>query len=175
MDDARNKEPYQSLFPGRYPHWPNDHGGNAMIPALLAVVCLCGGAPNGPYQTADRLETPVVAPYWPTGIYNLPYAPFGLTDCEEMMYYARQFGLPDAFQPLGWRESNCRNEDGVRTSCCYGYWQLHAMHFRNHPDIYGRVCDAWSYEDVNSDTALDKQRQACSAKQLYDAAGLSPW
>jgi len=109
------------------------------------------------------------APVWPTGIYDLPYAPFGLTDCGEMRYYADQFGLPAAFDRIGWRESNCRNEDGVRTSCCHGYWQLHRMHFPI-PE-----CGAYSYADVNSDNPLDKQRQACSAKQLYDAAGLSPW
>ena len=66
-----------------------------------------------------------------------------------MMFYARQFGLPAQFERIGWRESNCRNEDGVRTSCCHGYWQLHRMHFPM-PE-----CEA--------------------AKQLYDAAGMSPW
>lgn len=154
-----------------------------MISAIIAaIICMCGGTANGPYAPAQRLDPPIVVdigsppiPPWPTGIYGLPYAPFGMSDCEEMMFYARQFGLPASFQPIGWRESNCRNEDGVRTSCCHGYWQLHEMHFRNHPEIYGRNCQAWTYQDVNSDNPLDKQRQACSAKQLYDAAGTSPW
>lgn len=151
--------------------------------AISALVCALGfGCPvTGPYQPAVRLDPPTTVvvdigtPPWPTGIYGLPYAPFGMSDCDEMMFYARQFGLPDRFAGIGWRESNCRNEDGVRTSCCYGYWQLHEMHFANHPDIYGRNCGAWSYRDVDSDSAADKQRQACSAKQLYDAAGYSPW
>jgi hypothetical protein len=150
--------------------------------ALLTIICTCGpvsDSTGGPYEPADRMEPPTttlaVLPSWPTGLYGLPFAPFGLSDCEEMMFYAKQFGLPAAFQPLGWRESNCRNEDGIHTSCCYGYWQLHAMHFVNHPEVYGRICNAWSYQDVNSDNPLDKQRQACSAKQLYDAAGMSPW
>lgn len=120
-------------------------------------------------MVASRLNPPPPPPIWPTGLYNLPYAPFGLTDCQEMAFYARQFGLPTAFDGIGWRESNCRNEDGVHTSCCWGYWQLHQMHFPM-PE-----CFANSYRDVNSDDPLEKQKQACAAKQLYDAVGLSPW
>lgn len=118
---------------------------------------------------ATRLTPPTTLPPWPTGLYGLPFAPFGLTDCQEMMFYAAQFGLPARFESIGWGESNCRNEDIVHTSCCWGYWQMHQQHFPI-PE-----CDAWSYRDVNSDTPLEKQKQACSAKQLYDAAGYSPW
>ena len=121
-------------------------------------------------QVTDTAPEPV-----PTGINGLPFAPPGLSNCDEMEFYARQFGLPAAFDRIGWRESNCRNEDGVHTSCCWGYWQLHRMHFANHPSIFGGRCDAWSVNDVNSDTPLDKQRQACSAKQLYDMVGMSAW
>jgi hypothetical protein len=138
---------------------------------LVAALCLCGGGGGGASATAPavRLDPPPTTTPWPTGIWNQPYAPFGLSDCQEMMFYARQFGLPSQFEGIGWRESNCRNEDGVRTSCCHGYWQLHQMHF---PIPH---CEAWSYHDVNSDTALEKQKQACAAKHLYDRAGLSPW
>jgi hypothetical protein len=120
-------------------------------------------------MVATRLNPPPPPPVWPTGIYNLPIAPFGLSACGEMMYYARQFGLPAQFEGIGYRESNCRNEDIVHTSCCWGYWQLHQMHFPM------PQCEAWSYRDVNSNDPFEKQKQACSAKQLYDAAGLSPW
>lgn len=146
----------------------------ALINTLVAAICMCGGG-TGPYEPAIRMNPPTttVAP-WPTGLWNQPYAPFGLSDCEEMRFYANQFGLPARFDAIGWRESNCRNEDGVRTSCCHGYWQLHQMHFRP-GNIMDRNCSADSFDDVNSDTPLDKQRQACSAKQLYDIAGLSPW
>lgn len=124
------------------------------------------------FMVATRMNPqpkPPPEPVWPTGIYGLPIAPFGLSACGEMMYYAHQFGLPDRFESIGWRESNCRNEDGVHTSCCWGYWQLHRMHFPM-PE-----CFANSYQDVNSNDPFEKQRQACAAKQLYDAAGLSPW
>lgn len=166
--------------PGFVPAWARREDG-PVIAELLTALCLCGGA-TGPYEPADRgpvtsmgVPPPVAVPVWPTGIWGRPFAPFGLDDCEEMRYYADQFGLPPAFDRIGWRESNCRNEDGVRTFCCYGYWQLNEMHFTNHPEIFGEICDAWSHADVDSDTALDKQRQACSAKQLYDTAGLGPW
>lgn len=126
------------------------------------------------FMVATRLNPPPPPPVWPTGIWGMPYAPFGLSDCEEMRFYANQFGLPLRFDAIGWRESNCRNEDGVRTSCCHGYWQLHQMHFRPGNKI-DQVCGADSYEDVNSDNPLDKQRQACSAKQLFDVVGFSAW
>jgi len=117
-------------------------------------------------MVATRLNPP---PPWPTGIYNLPIAPFGLDNCQEMMFYANQFGLPARFEGIGYRESNCRNEDGVHTSCCWGYWQIHRMHFPM-PE-----CGINSYQDMNSNDPFEKQKSACAAKQLYDAAGMSPW
>lgn len=145
-----------------------------VIAELLAVACLCGGGGATASEPADRMTPPTTLPAWPTGIYDLPFAPFGLSACDEMMYYAAQFGLPTQFGAIGWRESNCRNSEAVHTSCCWGYWQLHAMHFAPGNAI-DRACGADSIADVNSDSALDKQRQACAAKQLYDAAGMSPW
>jgi len=125
-------------------------------------------------MVATRMNPPPPPPVWPTGLWGQPYAPIGLSDCDEMRFYANQFGLPARFDAIGWRESNCRNEDGVRTSCCYGYWQLHQMHFRP-GNVMDRNCNADSFDDINSDNPLDKQRQACAAKQLYDQVGLSPW
>jgi hypothetical protein len=89
-----------------------------------------------------------------------------------MSWYRQRAGLPAAFDRIGWRESNCRNEDGVRTSCCHGYWQLHRMHMGGK---FGERCGAWSVNDINSDTPDDKRRQACAAKLLYDMVGLSAW
>jgi hypothetical protein len=106
-----------------------------------------------------------------------PYAPPGLNNCDEMHFYRVQAGLPARFDAIGWRESNCRNEDGVHTSCCYGYWQLNvALHMKDHrlAPRY-RACGVDSYTDVNSDTPEDKRRQACAAKALYDVVGLSAW
>jgi hypothetical protein len=99
------------------------------------------------------------------------------SDCAEMSYYRAAVGLPARFDAIGWRESNCRNEDGVHTSCCYGWWQLNvSLHLRDHR-LAGRyaACGIDSYQDVNSDTPGDKLRQACAAKALYDVVGLSAW
>ena len=149
--------------------------------ALLVALSLLLPSPDVPpilspldstgIQHAVRLDPPKP---WPTGIWGQPFAPFGLSDCAEARFYANQFGLPLAFDRYIWRESNCRNEDGVHTSCCWGYLQLHSMHFSPGNTI-DRVCGADSYQDVNSDNPLDKQRQMCAAKQLYDAVGMSPW
>lgn len=130
---------------------------------------------------ATRMGLPPALPV-PTGINGLPFAPEGLDNCAEMNFYRVQAGLPYRFsdQPrtgakgYGWRESNCRNEDGVHTSCCHGYWQLHEDHFWP-GNIFDTECGVNSYLDVNSDTPIDKQRQACAAKVLFDRDGYSPW
>jgi len=120
-------------------------------------------------MVATRLNPPPPPPVWPTGIYGLPIAPFGLSACDEMMYYGAQFGLPGQFRGIGDRASNCRNEDIVHTSCCWGYWQMHRMHFPM-PE-----CGINSYQDMNSNDPFEKQKSACSAAQLYKEAGTSPW
>lgn len=98
-------------------------------------------------------------------------------DCAEMSWYRQQVGLPAEFDRLGWRESNCRNEDAVRTFCCHGWWQLYvSMHLSDHrlaPRYH--ACGVRSADDINSDTPDDKARQACAAKALYDVVGLSAW
>jgi hypothetical protein len=105
------------------------------------------------------------------------YAPEGLSDCDEMNWYRVKVGLPDAFSGIGWRESNCRNEDGVKTFCCHGYWQLFtSLHLKDHrlaPRM--AACGVSSHQDLNSDTPEDKLRQACAAKAAYDVSGTDPW
>jgi hypothetical protein len=106
-----------------------------------------------------------------------PAIPSFANNCDEMHWYRANAGLPARFDAIGWRESNCRNEDGVHTSCCYGWWQLNvSLHLRDSrigPKY--RACGVDSYTDVNSDTVGDKLRQACAAKALYDVVGLSAW
>jgi hypothetical protein len=104
-------------------------------------------------------------------------APAGLTNCQEMTWYRQRAGLPSRFDSLGWRESNCRNEDGVRTGCCVGYWMLWvSLHLQNASlaEAYHN-CGVYSRYDVNSDTPGDKRRQACATKALYDQEGMAPW
>jgi len=148
-----------------------------LINGVVSIICMCGGA-SGPYQPAVRLNPPppVTNPV-PTGLGGAPFAPAGLSDCDEMNFYRVQWGLPERFNAIGWRESNCRNEDGVRTSCCHGYWQMWtALHLDDHrlaPKM--NFCGVFSYQDLNSDNPLEKQKQACAAKALYDTVGYSAW
>jgi hypothetical protein len=135
---------------------------------------------------AVRLNPP--EPPTPVGIWGQPFAPEGLSDCDEMNFYRLQWGLPDQFsdQPrsgsrsswgYGWRESNCRNEEDVRTYCCYGYWQLYfSQHMKDHRmgPRYA-ACGINEISDYNGDEPLDKQKQACAAAALYEVDGLSPW
>ena len=128
-----------------------------------------------PTETATRLDPPDE----PTTDQVLPSSTERVfaSDCDEMHWYRAQAGLPARFDSLGWRESNCRNEDGVHTSCCYGWWQLNVtLHLRDHRlvDRY-HACGVYSYGDVNSDTPGDKRRQACAAKALFDVVGYSAW
>lgn len=112
------------------------------------------------------------------GLNGLPFAPEGLDACDEMMFYGAQFGLPEWFRGIGWRESNCRNEDGVKTFCCHGYWQLYvSLHLKDHRlgHRYRDECGVHSKDDVNSDVPIEKQRQACAVSVLYDVMGSDPW
>ena len=130
-------------------------------------------AKRSDYQ--EQLTLPPTPP--PTGLNGLPFAPEGLSNCEEMKFYRVQAGLPDIFDKFGWRESNCRNEEGVRTYCCWGYWQLYvSLHLKDHriEDPYN-ACGVFSRFDIDSDEPLDKQRQACATKALLEVQGLGAW
>ena len=105
------------------------------------------------------------------------YAPAGLTGCNEMMWYRINAGLPAAFDRIGFRESGCRNENTVRTSCCHGYWQLAiALHLKTPAtrNAYHQ-CGVNSVDDINSNTAHNKKAQACATQVLYRRNGLAPW
>jgi len=145
------------------------------IKLLMIVLCdfgVCTPA-EGPYEVAVRLDPPTTT----TVVEVSEYAPPGLSNCDEMHWYRVDAGLPARFDSLGWRESNCRNEEGVHTFCCYGYWQmwtsLHMKDSRLAPRM--RACGVSSRYDLDSDTPGDKKRQACAAKALYDLEGLAPW
>jgi hypothetical protein len=138
-----------------------------MIELLVSILCACGAVgPFAPAVRGEQIPGPIPPPPVEVGLHGLPFAPEGLSDCDEMNFYRVQFGLPDRFARLGWRESNCRNEDAVRTSCCHGYWQMHRIHFDGSGYVYGIDCQAYTFHDVNSDIPLEKQKQACSAAAL---------
>lgn len=131
-------------------------------------------APAVATEQAERLDPP--AP--PPPVEVLPEAaPTFTDDCAEMSWYRIRAGLPARFDKLGWRESNCRNEEGVHTSCCWGWFQLNVgLHLRDHR-LAGPYhdCGVYSRHDVDSDTPGDKLRQACAAKALFDVVGYSAW
>lgn len=114
-----------------------------------------------------------------TGLRGLPFAPDGLGDCDEMQFYRKQAGLPDRFDALGYRESRCRNEDGVRTYCCYGYWQNYISSHLSRNSLYrSRIineCLVTGADDINSDDPVEKQKQACVTSIVYAISGYSPW
>lgn len=119
--------------------------------------------------------TPTVPPPEPVGVHGLPFAPDDLSGCDEMMWYAYQFGLPARFEGVGWRESRCRND--VNTWCCYGYWQLYvSLHLEDHRlgPMYAE-CDITSIEDIFGNEPIQKQRNACGARAVYDVQGGSAW
>lgn len=153
----------------------------AVAPFLVIVVALCVIVPRGTFaQEMPPIEQGVATAVALRGVAfqetPLPaapesrFAPAGLSDCDEMQWYRIRAGLPARFDRLGWRESNCRNEDAVRTFCCYGWWQLYvSVHLRD-PRLAQRyaACGVDSAQDVNSDTPIDKWRQACAAKAVND-------
>lgn len=144
------------------------------FPAAPVAVASVPAVRTGDSVLVAPTEPP---PTIPPGLWGRPFAPEGLSDCDEMNFYREQWGLPERFSGIGWRESNCRNEDGVHTYCCYGYWQLYpTQHLKDHrlAPLY-ELCGVRSFDDYNSDTPIEKQRQACAAKALFDTVGYSAW
>ena len=149
-----------------------------LIEALaIALAALAGPVDGSNLEVAVRGDQVILTEAEPTGLWGQPFAPEGLDNCDEMMFYAAQFGLPERFRGIGWRESNCRNEDVVKTFCCHGYWQMYtSLHLRDHrlaPKMH--ACEVFSHHDLNSDDPREKQRQACAAKALYDVVGSDAW
>ena len=150
----------------------------SFLMSFIASLCMCGGtavATEGAVRVNPPPTTVPIAAQ--EGLYGQPFAPEGLSNCDEMNFYRVQWGLPAKFSALGWRESNCRNEDGVRTYCCYGYWQLYtSLHLKDQrlrPKM--EWCGVFSSNDLNSDNPLEKQKQACAARALFDVVGYSAW
>lgn len=142
--------------------------------------------PEGPYIVAVRLDqtevvdaaaTPPPSTEQITGVHGLPFAPEGLSNCDEMSFYRQQAGLPARFDALGWRESNCRQELGVHTSCCWGYLQLNiSLHLRDHRLVERyHDCGVFFRQDADGPEPIEKQRHMCAAKALYDLLGFQPW
>lgn len=143
----------------------------------LYVDGIAGPITTQSLRSAVRLGSQQVAE--PRGLQGKPFAPSGFSNCDEMNFYREQWGLPEIFNSLGWRESNCRNEDSVRTFCCYGYWQNYiSSHLSRYSAYRPRIlneCQVDGADDINSDEPLDKQRQACVTAVVYSISGLSPW
>lgn len=144
-----------------------------LIAALIALLSAAGPT-TGDYQVAVRGEQVVLVE---VGLHGQPFAPENLEKCAEMGFYRAQAGLPERFNTLGRRESDCRNEDNVKTWCCHGYWQMWTSLHLDDPRMAPKMveCGVLSHHDLNSDNPLEKQKQACAAKALYDVAGYQPW
>lgn len=130
-----------------------------------------------PFVASDTLPLP---PKPPSGVNGLPFAPDGLSLCDEMMFYARQFGITDILGEhdtyrVGFGESSCKNY--VKTWCCYGHWQLYVtLHLKDHRlgPRYAE-CGISSIADVFGDTPIQKQRNACGARAVLDVQGPNAW
>ena len=147
---------------------------NDFIAAFFAAILVATTGATATEQAERGNQTQLIAP--PPAVVSI-YAPEGLDDCQEMTWYRIDAGLPATFDRIGWRESNCRNEDAVKTGCCHGYWQMWTtLHMKDHrlaPKM--TACGVATHHDLNSDTPEDKKRQACAAKALYDTVGDSAW
>lgn len=160
------------------------HGGQAPSPSAPA------GPATSPGSAPQEAPTPTPVPAGEPsgyGLQGLPFAPDGLDACAEMNFYRLQWGLPAQFgdqprsgprsqQGYGWRESNCRNDVVSGTGCCVGYLQIHTGNFTAPGYRSGiAACEVSKRSDILGNAPLQKQKQMCVAKVLYDVSGLSPW
>lgn len=144
----------------------------------LALVLPLEVPPLAELSATATADAPAVRVNPPAQVEVVPapdVAPSGMSDCDEMSWYRQRAGLPARFDALGWRESNCRQELGVHTGCCWGWLQLNiGLHLRDHrlAERYHR-CGVWSVSDANGPD--DKARHMCAARALFDVVGYSAW
>lgn len=158
-------------------------------PATLKSLGLTGVGVRPPAVPRTPVPPRPTQPPVATGLNGLPFAPAGMSGCEEMNFYRIQWGLPQRFDDsghhqrwtrsdgLGWRESKCQNPAVSGTGCCGGYWQLYISLFLRDGRMAPKLaaCDVKRLSDVTGESAYNKQRQACAAKATYDVVGLSAW
>lgn len=108
-----------------------------------------------------------------------PSPPGGLSGCDEMEWFRRDVGLPDIFDSIGWRESNCQNDARPTlpaASCCRGWWAIHKSNIRAPGYKAGAAaCGITTESDYYGNSFEQKRASACFAKVLYDVSGLTPW
>lgn len=134
----------------------------------------------GPSSQYDDVSAPACNE---AGLRCLPFYDGDPADlCAEMNFYIDQNPViagvdrfsdqprtgPKRQQGIGWRESNCRND--VRTSCCYGYFQI-AIGNRTAAGYAAAGVFSWCgverSRDFFGDDPAAKQRQVCVAAGLY--------
>ena len=116
-----------------------------------------------PERGVRRQVTPTVPPPAPVGWNSLPLAPAGLTLCETASFYRQQAGLPERFDGIIWRESNCQPD--ARNWCCSGLSQIHKLWVSKlaHCGVYVR------------DDLFDSQRNMCAAAYVLAVQGINAW
>ena len=149
-----------------------------MLKLLIYLLSLM--APATATEQADRITPPPAQPV--EVIESIPTEP-----CAEMNYFREKLGLPAQFSDYprtgprsswgyGWRESNCRNDVVSSTGCCVGYWQIHTGNFTAPGYKAGiAACGVSKRSDILGNLPMQKYKQACVAKVLYDVSGLYPW
>jgi len=152
-------------------HW--QRANDLLVDGIVGPATLATLAERGDQIQLTQPPTPPVA----AGLNGLPFAPEGLSNCDEMSWYRQQAGLPSQFDALGYRESGCHND--VRTFCCYGYWQNYISSHLSPQSAYRpwiiEGCQVTGANDINSDDPLEKQKQACVTKVLFNISGFTPW
>ena len=146
-----------------------------LISIVVAALAMAGvSMPATVTEVAVRGEqVQIIAPPPPPA----PFDPATLDDCDEARWYADEHGLPALFDRIIWRESNCRQEIGVRTSCCVGWLQLNAdLHVRDHRlrEPY-KACGVFGNSDVDGPEPVEKRQHMCAATALWRLLGTQPW
>lgn len=118
------------------------------------------------FQATDTL--PPLPP--PTGLHGKPFAPAGLDRCDELQFYRKQWGLPDNFDRIGFKESSCRND--VSSWCCHGFFQLHRLWI---PTDGFQACGITKISDMLGNEPIKKQRNACGAAFVLREQGCRAW
>lgn len=124
---------------------------------------------------AERVAIPTPPQVNTAGLRGMPFAPEGLSACDEMSFYRQQAGLPEQFDAIGFRESRC--VPTAENACCHGWWQAHEGNWRgtSYVIFFREHCQAMNADEIDNNDPRSMQEGACVAKVMFDISGMNPW
>ncbi len=133
-----------------------------MIAALLAALCLCGGAGATATSGAVRMNPPAPPPVSVPTLWTTESANGRCIGMESALAYWSPGWDVVRMSRIMYRESRCQPD--ASNSCCSGVLQMHRMH------VPEPGCGVFTRADL-----YDPWRNICAAAALWRQSGYGAW